>query len=204
MRANHDAGYKVERCRYNFAERVFAEEWMKENRYGPGINFGQGILQDLFGERTDGFLRQFRWRLIIKPRDRFIVATVIQWLGTNCGWYWLEKCLDRIGYKLVPKDAERARRYYHPFQEPQDASAWFNLANEGHRMFYESPAVTLPPRPIPRPKKRRHLFRPIPGPRHVSNPVDWRYCVRCKYVVPRASYWSRDITPECKLPEAKQ
>jgi hypothetical protein len=38
---------------------------------------------------------------VISGRDRMIVATVIQWLGSNCGICFLEESLKRFGAKII-------------------------------------------------------------------------------------------------------
>lgn len=94
-------------------EREFATEWEKICRPQRGINYGHGTLQDLMfidkktGETTfPNFVRgNVTCWTKITPRDAAIVATVIQWLGTNCGFSFLSDVLDRAGYKLVRKDA---------------------------------------------------------------------------------------------------
>lgn len=37
----------------------------------------------------------------INNRDRMIVATVIQWLGSNCGMCFLGEALERFGARIV-------------------------------------------------------------------------------------------------------
>lgn len=88
-------------------EKIFYEEWKKENEENiRGKNFGFGILQDLFMKQRSHYalIHHEGAILIIKPRDRFIVATIIQWLGTNVGWCFLTNVVDKCGYKLVKKD----------------------------------------------------------------------------------------------------
>ena len=80
-------------------EKVFISRWQKENKKRPAINFGQGILQDLFIENNEQFNAP-KMILKIKPVHRYIVATVIQWLGTNCGFAFLIECLNECGYTL--------------------------------------------------------------------------------------------------------
>lgn len=104
--------------RHPLLEREFAVEWEKICRPQRGINYGHGTLQDLmFVNRTgviacsmtQGMRRDSVtcWTKIT-PRDAAIVATVIQWLGTNCGFSFLSDVLDRAGYKLVRKDAVKS------------------------------------------------------------------------------------------------
>lgn len=75
-----------------FRERVFIQNWEKENK-----NFE--ILQSLFTDTTDLFLPKTLKR--ITNRERMIVATVIQWLGSNVGWSYLTESLKEMGYKLI-------------------------------------------------------------------------------------------------------
>ena len=39
----------------------------------------------------------------ITDRDRLVSATVVQWLGTNCGLCFLRETLEEAGYKIVKK-----------------------------------------------------------------------------------------------------
>lgn len=88
-------------------EKVFADSWEEENVPEPCFGFGYGILQDLFCEGELPFnLLQGRATHIINPRERMIVATVIQWLGSNVGFCWLQETLKKGGYevKRIKKD----------------------------------------------------------------------------------------------------
>jgi hypothetical protein len=101
-------------------EKIFSDEWIKRNVNVPHINNGLDILQELFichpgedpgdvPEREDlkTFLHGLRPATItykIKPRERVIAATVIQWLGTNVGWGFLDDCLRKCGYMIVRKE----------------------------------------------------------------------------------------------------
>lgn len=102
MKKIRHTGWKVERCRFGLLERIFAEAWRHENvrdRYTAG-----GILQQLFMRQEEGFVSWFRRpRLVINARDAMVAATVIQWLGTNVGYGFLTKCLERAGLKIVEK-----------------------------------------------------------------------------------------------------
>jgi hypothetical protein len=100
----------------NATERIFSEEWIRENVASPGVNFGHGTLQDLMAVRVharekgwnnaiDSLCGYFshRWAFVITRRDAKIVATVVEWFGTNCGWSFLERTLLRCGYRLVER-----------------------------------------------------------------------------------------------------
>lgn len=82
-------------------ERAMAEQWLKENEERSGLNYGMGILQDLMlstleHERPKGFIP---W---VSNRERKIVATVIQWLSTNCGRSFLFEASKRMGRAVYP------------------------------------------------------------------------------------------------------
>jgi len=88
----------------NPREIAFAEEWERQNVDQRGVNYGFGILQDLFLQPPSGGLsirNDRKCRARITKRDRFIVATVIQWLGSNCGMGLLHAALHNCGYRIV-------------------------------------------------------------------------------------------------------
>lgn len=82
---------------YNDIERAFADEWLQECTPHPGINYGNGILQDLFlGNHRPPIDHQ-----LLSDREHMIVATVIQWLGTNCGRSFLKQVNMRTNNQLA-------------------------------------------------------------------------------------------------------
>lgn len=98
-------GYDYRRTFYqhgNNRERVFADKWEEENKPISWLNHGWGSLQDLFFEYHPPFDRLgiATCAKVLTNRDRMVAATAIQWLGTNCGWRWLEETLLKCGYKL--------------------------------------------------------------------------------------------------------
>lgn len=110
-----DKGYKFDRTKHEHGEREksFYNHWKKENRKLSYINFGQGVLQDLFAVVDDRrlFWRNLRgFKVIINRRDRYIVATVMQWLGTNCGWCFLQETLKSCGYRIVKIEEKETRK----------------------------------------------------------------------------------------------
>jgi len=90
------------RLKHNPREKAFADLWESENANMKAINHGFGQLQDLFIS-TDkyGWIRRFVFK--ITQREAVIVATVIQWFGSNCGMGFLHKALNDCGYVIVPK-----------------------------------------------------------------------------------------------------
>lgn len=94
-------------------EKVFADAWEDANEPRVWLNYGYGILQDLFIEVRGRFGDRFATHVINK-RERMIVATVIQWLGSNCGFCWLSETLEKAGYRIervpVKKETTHAPR----------------------------------------------------------------------------------------------
>jgi hypothetical protein len=101
-----DEGYRHYRTMQDRGDRekILIEHWKKENEARPGINFGFGLLQDLFMESSKDFIQRARATLVIEPRDRYVAATVIQWLGTNVGFCFLQEAVEKMGYWLIYKD----------------------------------------------------------------------------------------------------
>ena len=119
-------GSPVEGCEYVNREQVFAEAWEREN-IPSGGDFGilqDNLFKDLEG-RTLGDIA-FGWgrRLVFKVtgRERVIVATIVQWLGSNVGWCFLEGCIRACGYRLVrEEDQPKPQRPRH--NSPEMAAA---------------------------------------------------------------------------------
>ena len=88
-------GLFSERIEYNPKEEAFHKEWLKENEIKSHVNYGHGLLQDLFFDRERNCV------LEINTRDREVVATVIQWLGSNIGMMFLGNVLKTVGYKIT-------------------------------------------------------------------------------------------------------
>lgn len=92
----------LKRLEHNPREKAFHDVWLEWNEARAGHNQGQGILQDLFiddNPQSKGLTKI--WHEVINSRDRRIVATIIQWLGTNVGIGFLSEALKRGGqYKL--------------------------------------------------------------------------------------------------------
>jgi len=88
----------------NDLEIAFAEKWEKENECRPGINSGHGILQDLYLTQKDG---KYQW---ITNEERIAAATAIQWLGTNCGFCFLNTVLEKCGYRIYDEEARELKQ----------------------------------------------------------------------------------------------
>lgn len=86
-------------------ESAFADVWMAENHpeLNRSINGGLGILWDLIGfgtEREWPFGRTEGPCYPVTTRDARVAATVVQWLGTNCGMSFLALALKQAGYRM--------------------------------------------------------------------------------------------------------
>lgn len=83
-------------------ETTFAELWEEENTPRAGRRYT--ILQALLSKHvtTPGGWHTDRLEPIyeINQRDAHIAATVIQWLGTNVGFAFLCRVLNKAGYEL--------------------------------------------------------------------------------------------------------
>lgn len=82
--------YSPERLKYGVEERVFLERWKKRNRRVPGINRGYTLLEHILCKGDQAFPEQ------VSQRDAYVAASVIQWLGTNCGKAFLADCEEEI------------------------------------------------------------------------------------------------------------
>lgn len=106
-----NVGIEYKRLQHNKREQAFYEQWRIENAPNAWINCGHGILQDLFIKTSHDSVGT-KGKVIeeISNRDRMIVATVIQWLGTNCGMGFLQEALKRFGARIVYDEVELKQR----------------------------------------------------------------------------------------------
>jgi len=98
-------------------EKIFQDEWNKENTPQSGLNRGLGTAQELFvvpqkySDSFDGpykddfnlFTHFFEKEVMVyelTEREQRIILTVMQWLGTNCGFAFLCETLRKGGYSV--------------------------------------------------------------------------------------------------------
>jgi len=98
-------GIQRKRLKHNILEKTLADDWEDLNKKRSYISHGFGILQDLMVITSDKRVHN-SWSIkgfsfVITQRDAVIVATIIQWLGTNVGMCFLEKALGKAGYKII-------------------------------------------------------------------------------------------------------
>lgn len=71
-------------------ERIYAEEWKRVNERRAGINSGFTSLEWILCPEGN------RLPPPVSDRDVEVAASVIQWLGTNCGFHFMLRCEDKI------------------------------------------------------------------------------------------------------------
>lgn len=89
---------------FNPREVAFAEQWNEDNRLSDLI--GALICFEL-DPNPNGSVKMPGYEGLRKARgiaesERRCAATVIQWLGSNVGFCFLEMALNRVGLKIVP------------------------------------------------------------------------------------------------------
>ncbi len=91
-------------------EKALSDLWKAENKPNPVVDFGTGILQGLF-TKIDCMFPHYNLIMKVTNRDRYIAATVIQWLGSNVGLAFLDRALRRAGFKVVRVGVGEVRDY---------------------------------------------------------------------------------------------
>ena len=72
-------------------ERVYAEEWKKDNERKPWLNSGFTSLELILCPSG-----KYWCPPPVSERDAEVAASVIQWLGTNCGFHFMLRCEAKI------------------------------------------------------------------------------------------------------------
>lgn len=94
----------------NRRENAFALAWERENamtgelRVTGATRDERGILDSLLSERSNMLFYDEKRLAPYNQEAAVIAATVMQWLGTNIGFGWLENTLDEAGYTIARKD----------------------------------------------------------------------------------------------------
>ena len=93
-------------------ERIYLEEWQKENEREPAVNHGRGALECILTEQVAGFPLGGGGFILrgVSQRDAEVAASVVQWLATNCGGAFLARCEKRIKEetKFTPRSFARS------------------------------------------------------------------------------------------------
>ncbi|MCK5018717.1 MAG: hypothetical protein KAS32_16770 [Candidatus Peribacteraceae bacterium] len=85
------------RLDYNIAERLYLEEWLKQNDPLQMTNYGIPLLNRLLTPENKNEQTVFQ-EATINPtkRDKEVAAAIIQWLGTNVGQSFMLEAEGRI------------------------------------------------------------------------------------------------------------
>lgn len=87
-------------------EKIFSEEWECACDPKQGLNSGRGTLDALLVHHKSHDHYSNPQMIYPTKRERMLVATAIQWLGTNCGFCFLRECLEKAGWSVVRKREE--------------------------------------------------------------------------------------------------
>lgn len=71
-------------------ERIYLETWREENKRRSGVNGGYTVLEGILNPKLSQPAPP------VTPHDSRVATTLIQWLGTNCGRSFIERCERRI------------------------------------------------------------------------------------------------------------
>lgn len=102
---NRGAFHERTKSEHSKIEKALADAWEKENEPNRSIGFGYGLLQDLFCKPDErfGYAAGGTATKVLTDDERMVAATAIQWLGSNCGWAFLQEALSSAGFKIVKK-----------------------------------------------------------------------------------------------------
>ncbi len=110
----HIGVHKKRLNEHNPREIAFAETWANENKNSRGSSRLQELMIEKRETPAEGFQKQFSILMSsgaeyvkvhhrVTPRDAEIVATVIQWLGSNVGMAFLHEALLKCGKTIVDR-----------------------------------------------------------------------------------------------------
>jgi len=120
---------------HGIAEEVYGSKWEKLNERQPGLNGGFGYLELLLNDsrwahspflayRLRGEKPLKPWRGISK-RDAMVAASVIQWLGTNCGKAFMDECEKEIDRQKKILRAEEKRKHTFKYYAKAMVPGWW-------------------------------------------------------------------------------
>lgn len=88
-------------------ERSFAEQWREQNDQFGDTYSNPAMLRVLLSE-PEGPGEMHRKPIVeVTQEVASTAATLMQWLGTNVGWAFMESALRRCGYKIVRDESAR-------------------------------------------------------------------------------------------------
>lgn len=84
------SSYSLERLQFSAEEHVYLSQWQKKNKRRPGINGNYTLIEHILCPSDQSCPPP------VSQRDAYVAASVIQWLGTNCGKHFLDECEKEI------------------------------------------------------------------------------------------------------------
>lgn len=94
---NANLGYFYDRLKDNPREKAFHDQWLYENEGTQNSN----LLNTIFTKPSVDRFSRSENIVNITNNDRRMVATIIQWLGSNVGMGFLRSTLQRCGYDII-------------------------------------------------------------------------------------------------------
>lgn len=101
-----DYGSPVEGCAYVNREMEFARLWEQEHAPRNGrADLSQELMRRPAkrGEQRDPLWNRGPVAWVLTRRDRIILATIVQWLGSNIGFDFLRRALRECGYDITER-----------------------------------------------------------------------------------------------------
>lgn len=96
----------------NPRERIFVEEWIKENTRGEGMAGNARLLEHILSvKKRRGLGGPEPVLNFVTQREAHVATSVIQWLGTNCGQSFLHVVQRRIDQ--VREEDRQVQQHYH-------------------------------------------------------------------------------------------
>lgn len=93
----------------NLAERIFVDAWRKRS---PGLNGGYGTLELILQQEAEAMKSKGGFGCLsmgyvphVSQRDATVAASIIQWLGTNCGGSFLANCEAEIKKQRAERES---------------------------------------------------------------------------------------------------
>ncbi len=96
----------------SMTEKIYVETWREENERRPWRNHGNITIEAILNPDLDKPPGR------VTPHDMRVVTTFVQWLGTNCGQSFLDRCErkieeDRVAFRQLELDAKDAKPAHH-------------------------------------------------------------------------------------------
>ncbi len=83
----------------NPAEAIYLQHWRKQQETSPHVNNGVGTLEAILtptrqtqGDGARMWIGSAYYHPMVSQRDAEVAASVVQWLGTNCGGAFVFEC----------------------------------------------------------------------------------------------------------------